>query len=92
MHGTTDMDLLELKTLQGGWTFQNCVYNGRFEETYRSYRNTELSGGWGPSLYKCKFLPCSMGCLLTITIVLHICRVYKPFLHQLAHVILSKIH
>lgn len=30
--------------------------------------------------------------LPTITIVFHICRVYKPFSYQLAHVVLSTIH
>lgn len=44
------------------------------------------------SLHTRKFLPGSVGNLLTITIILYICTIYKIFSGQIAYVLLSIVH
>ena len=60
---------------EDGHLKSNCMCNGRLKDRCRGYENIEVRGAWEPSLHKCKFLPCSIEHLLTITIILHICRV-----------------
>lgn len=60
---------------EDGHLKSNCMCKGRLKDRCGGYRSTEVRGAWEPSLHKCKFLLCSVEHLLTITIILHICRV-----------------